>query len=142
MRKLKLPLGLLALLVFICGILYQQQFEKTHFTIGGQSFLKEVVDNDNTRAKGLSGRDAIASHAAMVFVFDAPDMRCFWMKDMKFPIDIVWVNADKVVVAIEPSVSPSSYPTNFCHADAQYVVEVKAGTARDLGLKPGDALGI
>ncbi len=141
-RKHKILLGLLAVLIFAGGIVYQRHYDKTHFTLSGHSFIKEVVNTEKTRAKGLSGRENLAGNAAMIFVFDAPDMRCFWMKEMKFPIDMVWVNAGKVVVAVEANVTPATFPTNFCHADAQYVVELKAGTAKDLGIKPGDVLGL
>lgn len=139
-RKRSIFIGLLAIVIFAGGILYQQQYDANRVHIKNHSFSKEVADTDESRALGLSGRNTIASDVAMVFVFDDQDMRCFWMKDMKFSIDIVWLNADRKVVAIEPAIAPDSYPTNYCHDDTQYVVELHAGTTHKLGLKPGDAL--
>lgn len=101
----------------------------------------EIVDDDKSRALGLSGREYLASGSGMLFVFDSPDRQCFWMKDMKFPLDIVWLNSDKQVVYLQENVSPDSYPHNFCSDDlAQYVIELNAGQAREFGITLGQTL--
>lgn len=102
--------------------------------VAGQSFNIERADTEASRKKGLSGRDSIGAKDAMLFVFDKPGQRCMWMKDMKFSIDMVWLDASKRIVAIEHNVSPDTYPKNFCHDNAQYVLEFAAGTAKRLGL--------
>ncbi len=102
--------------------------------IAGQQFNIERADTDALRQKGLSARDSIGARDTMLFVFDNPAQRCFWMKDMKFSIDMVWLDAAKQIVAIEHNVSPNTYPQNFCHDNAQYVLEFAAGTAKALGL--------
>lgn len=109
-------------------------------TINNHDFIAEFVSTQPEQQQGLSGRDNLDANAAMVFVFDKPDVRCFWMKDMKFNIDIVWLNAEKQVNAIEQDLAPSTYPSSFCHVDAQYVVELRSGTAKQIGLQPGDEL--
>lgn len=106
--------------------------------VNNQTFAAEFATTDTARQKGLSDRPSIADDQAMVFVFHNPDTRCFWMKDMKFDIDIVWLDAAKRVNAVEQQVTPDTYPSSFCHVNAKYVVEFASGTVRQLGLRLGD----
>jgi uncharacterized membrane protein (UPF0127 family) len=63
------------------------------------------------------------------------------MKDMNFPIDMVWVDANQRVVSIESDVPPASYPKTFCPDEAaKYVLEFSAGTAAQQGLSVGQKL--
>jgi uncharacterized protein len=87
--------------------------------------------------RGLSGRQNLAQNKAMLFKFDGMSVHCFWMRDMKFSIDIVWLNEQNQVTSIEKNVSPETYPNNFCH-DGHNVIEFAAGTVDRLSLKPGD----
>jgi uncharacterized membrane protein (UPF0127 family) len=105
--------------------------------LNGTAFSAEVVDTPITREKGLSDRDQLDQHTVMLFVFQRSENQCFWMRDMKFPIDIVWLDSNKKVSAIERNVSPATYPQNFCH-DSQYVIELNAGVAEQINLKIGD----
>ena len=106
--------------------------------IGSEVFNAEYALTDQSRQKGLSGRTDFSANSAMVFVFDKTAQRCFWMKDMNFAIDIVWLDDKKRVVAHQQNVQPNSYPSTYCHEGTQYVVEFAAGTTNRLGLNPGD----
>lgn len=106
-------------------------------TIKGQRFDTESVIKAEDMARGLSGRESLDRNKAMVFKYPKVEQRCFWMKDMKFAIDIVWLDAGRKVTAIERNVQPSSYPESFCH-DGQTIVEFAAGTAERLPLYTGD----
>lgn len=99
--------------------------------------MAEVADTPVARERGLSGRHDMASNHAMLFSFDTNSNECFWMRDMLFNIDIVWLDGQNKVTAIERNISPSSYPQNFCH-DGQHVIEFTAGTIDRLHLKVGD----
>ncbi len=96
----------------------------------------EVVDNDTTRTMGLSGREDLGRNDGMLFKFDDSSAnRCFWMKDMNFPLDIIWLDQDKKVVHIENNVAPETYPQSYCPDEpAKYVLEVNAGRATELGI--------
>lgn len=118
------------------GIVYRSS-QAGLLKVAGISFHTEVADTDTTRQQGLSGRDSLQDKEAMLFVFEKADKRCFWMKDMKFSIDIVWLDASKKVVGIKENATPASYPDNFCYDNSQYVVEFIAGTADELNLKTG-----
>jgi hypothetical protein len=74
----------------------------------------------------------------MLFEFPASGYYPFWMKDMRFPIDIIWISANKKVVKVQKDLQPSSYPRTFSSAEpAQYILELKAGEAAQLGLANG-----
>jgi len=107
--------------------------------IGSQSIKTEVAQTAREREKGLSGRACITDDQGMVFTFEKPGHYSFWMKDMNFPIDIIWIGADRLVVGIEKDVLPSTYPDSFINKDkpAQYVLELKSGRADGLGLNLG-----
>ncbi len=106
--------------------------------MNGMVFRAEVVDTPQAVEKGLSGRQSLAPDAAMLFVFDEAKTWCFWMKDMEFSLDILWLDDSKTIVAVESDLAPETYPQDYCPPKpALYVVEVRAGTADQLGLKPG-----
>ena len=108
-------------------------------TVRGKTFNTKKLTDEISRQKGLSGRGCIPEDSAMEFVFDKPAKYCFWMKEMNFSIDIVWLDEKGVVNYILRNVSPESYPTSFCpEDDGRYVLEFKAGTAARLELTDGD----
>lgn len=115
---------------------------KSNNTISINEFSIEVVNNLNARAQGLSGRTSFDKNQAMIFDFsDGSDGRCFWMKDMNFDIDIIWLDATKRVKKIVANASPKSYPESFCsNKNPVYVVELAAGRANELGITKGSRL--
>lgn len=101
----------------------------------------EVADTQATRAQGLSGRDALAGDSGMLFVFGSDDRHGFWMKDMKFAIDILWLGADGTIVDVASNVGPDTYPTIFEPAQpARFVLEVPAGYTATRGWGIGTRL--
>lgn len=126
------------ILIFLgVGIWLKADDTNKALKLNGSSFATETVQDNESRKRGLSGRDALASDSAMVFIFDRSEEQCFWMKDMKFSIDIVWLDASNRVVSIEKGINPNSFPQNYCHEGLR-VIEFKAGTADKLNLKIGD----
>jgi len=111
--------------------------------INGDTITVEVADDLIERKAGLSGRDGIANNHGMLFVFDKPDKHGFWMKDMKFSIDMVWLDETSRVVQIEKNVKPSSYPTVYYpNVDDKYVLEMYSGQAEEHRLRIGDMVQI
>lgn len=105
--------------------------QDTIVKIENHQFDTEVADEPEEQRKGLSGRPCIDDTQTMLFVYKEPGRLCFWMKDMRFPIDIVWLDAGKNIVSISEHVDPSTYPQQFCpDGEAQYVLEFRAGAAR------------
>lgn len=121
----------------------------TPATLGTAAALKaayatydlDVADTDVLRERGLGGKDGLARNKGMVFVFDRPQAACFWMKDMRFSIDMVWLNEARRVIFIKTNVAPSTYPDSFCPPEAaKYVIELNAGEAKKQSIQTGDTL--
>ncbi len=99
----------------------------------GKVLQVEVMVKDEDRAMGLMFRPSLAPDRGMLFLFEQPEFHGIWMKNCKFPIDILWLDEDRTVVHVADSVPP-------CKADpcpvyqplrrASYVVELNAGQAR------------
>ncbi|MEN9881315.1 MAG: hypothetical protein RLZZ308_498 [Candidatus Parcubacteria bacterium] len=103
----------------------------------------EVANTYASRELGLSGRDSMTDDEGLLFVFDHPGRYGFWMKDMKFALDIIWINHNGVVVWVERNVEPSSYPSTFINqADASYVLEINKGLAEKFDLYLGSKVKI
>lgn len=145
-RKLSVPIivavSLLGILIVMSIVsLVKEANKDCNLYLGEECFLVERVDTDENRQQGLSGRKSIARNQAMLFSFEDNDKHCFWMKDMHFSIDMMWLDEQKKIVHIEETVSPDTYPKTFCPSEsARYVIEVKAGTSSRLDLEVGQAL--
>ncbi|MBA3757359.1 DUF192 domain-containing protein [Candidatus Saccharibacteria bacterium] len=98
----------------------------------------EAARSPAEHEKGLSGRECIGRNKAMLFFHQEPGQFAYWMKDMKFSIDILWIGADKKVVKLKTHVSPDTFPNKFTNDEpAMYVLELGAGEAARLGLTKG-----
>ena len=104
----------------------------------------EVADTESKRIQGLSGRDEIGNHnAGMFFIFPKADYLGIWMKDMKFPIDIIWIDENLTVIGIEQDVSPNTYPRVFRPQNpAKYVLETEVHYADLVGIRVGQKVRI
>ena len=108
--------------------------------VGDDVFLVEIADTSEERTKGLSGRPGLAANRGMLFLFDRPDLYGFWMKDMKFSINIIWIKENRVVgitEELEPDTNPNPkiyYPPTL----VDKVLEVRAGVVRERNIRVGD----
>ncbi len=101
----------------------------------------QLADSVDLHALGLSGRDGLSKKSGLLFVFNQDAYYPFWMKDMSFAIDMIWINADKKIVHIEHVVQPDTYPQTFASPEpARYVLEVASGIAKEFKLEKGDGL--
>ncbi len=124
----------ITLIGFLTTLNYQSRV-----VLKGKTYTVDVSDTAYTKTKGLSGRKSLAPNEGMIFVFEKPEKEGFWMKDMNFPIDIIWIDENLTVNHIEKSLSPSTYPNVFYpETPSLYVLEVSAGQADAIGLKVGD----
>src|SRR4051812_35678814 len=71
--------------------------KKATATFGSQKVSLDVANTPKSRELGLSGRNSLADNKGMLFLFDEPGLPSFWMKGMKFPIDILFLNNNKIV---------------------------------------------
>lgn len=110
-------------------------------TAGSKAYRLQVAETTQQQSLGLGKRKTIGGDG-MVFVYSKPQKLCFWMKDMNFAIDMLWLDAAKQVVKLEPQVSPDTYPRVTYCAEAQYVVELGSGQAQQAGISVGSKLDI
>ncbi len=103
-------------------------------------FELEVADTYEKHMRGLSGRKDLPMDTGMLFVFEQIEEQCFWMKDMRFSLDIIWTDEHKKITKIEKNVSPDTYPDSFCVDNTKYVLEFNRGFASKYGLKAGTKL--
>ncbi|OGY09236.1 MAG: hypothetical protein A2782_01810 [Candidatus Blackburnbacteria bacterium RIFCSPHIGHO2_01_FULL_43_15b] len=120
--------------------------EKKFVTVGSTQFQVELAQNEQARKVGLSTRDALPENEGMLFTFGKNGFQpTFWMKGMKFPIDIIWIK-DSVVSEITPDVPTvaSGIPDNEIpqyspKSKVDYVLEIPANVAQKRGIKVGDS---
>lgn len=126
--------------ITLVGYLTTQNYQ-SRVVVNGKTYNVAVSDTSYTKMKGLSGKTSLAQNQGMIFVFEEPGIEGFWMKDMNFPIDIIWIDENLAVNHIEKSVSPATYPTIlYPESKAKYVLEVSAGQSDVIGLKLGDKI--
>jgi uncharacterized protein len=116
-------------------------------SIGDAQFTVDVADTVQERSQGLSGRPSLAPGTGMLFVFENPGVYTFWMIEMQFPLDFVWIGADCAVVDLtedapppQPGQSPGDLPRYRPAASVQYVLEINAGEIESAGIVAGDAV--
>lgn len=139
-------------LVFLLGVLFF--LKKIHrseldtyspeiktIKINGIELKVDLAITEEEKTIGLSDRDSLNEHEGMLFVFDIAGNYSFWMKDMNFPIDIIWIGEDFTIVHIEREVLPESYPSSFSsNTLSKYVLETVAGFSEKNNLKIGDKI--
>jgi uncharacterized protein len=101
-----------------------------------------VADEYNERIAGLSGVKKLRDLEGKLFIFDTDAKHGIWMKDMHFPIDILWIDKNLQVIDIEENVSPDTYPTQIFapESDARFVLEVNAHLVSSVRINVGDRL--
>lgn len=102
-------------------------YRQVNVTVNGLVLVADIAATNEQRTRGLSVKDSLAENEAMLFVFDNEAEHIFWMKDMKFPIDIIWIDSNKTVVHIEHNLEPCSSevlcPSYKPNDDSLYVLE-------------------
>ena len=116
------------------------KINQTKLKLGINEFVIEIADTPSKRQKGLSGQLTIGDNEGLFFIFPESSYPDFWMKEMNFPIDIIWFDDNLEVVDITANIGPETYPQTFSPIQpVKYVLEIKAGSSQQknivLGLK-------
>ena len=142
-QKVKLLITILGIcLVLFFIYLINQHFDKGTIAINGNRIKIETATTPKQWAQGLSGRDSLAQNNGLLFIYPDYGYRSFWMKDMKFEIDIIWIAANEIV-GIEKNVAiPQTVPipTYQSPKPVNYVLEVNANYSDRHNLKVGDKI--
>ncbi len=117
-----------------------QELAKADLNVDGHILRVEIADTMAARAQGLSGRERLAENEGMFFIFPISAIYPFWMKDMKFPIDIIWIRGEKIVGITENAAVPDAsggLPIYSPPTIVDKALEVDAGLAKTFGLTEG-----
>lgn len=124
------------------------KYQKGTVKINNKIINVDISDTECKRVLGLSGRNPLTDDTGMIFIFDVPGNYLFWMKDMNFPLDMIWIGADFHIVGTERNIPPDTYDaanpmkSEFFGQNyiAKYVLELPAGYCDKNDLKIGDKI--
>lgn len=113
--------------------------------IKDRNFTLEIADTPYLLAKGLSGRTKLCSNCGMLFIFGHESTQTFWMKDTLIPLDMIFIKASGQITDIytaSPETGKSDFQLTLYKSTQpiKYVIELNAGTAKNLNLKTGEYL--
>jgi uncharacterized membrane protein (UPF0127 family) len=109
-------------------------------TVKNHTFSVTIAATEQERQQGLSGVKSLPLNEGKIFLFDNADTYAFWMKGMKFPLDIIFINDGKVVSIAEnlPPATSDNPPTYQPTGPSKAALEINAGLAKKYNFKPGD----
>ncbi|MDP2585820.1 MAG: DUF192 domain-containing protein [Candidatus Levybacteria bacterium] len=150
MKKVLLLFALL--LIVVGGIVLVQNylreggvsfFKKNPIvTINNQKFNVSVASSQQEQEIGLSETKSLSQNQGMIFLFAKPDYYAFWMKNMKFPIDIIYINGDVITTiknAVQPPKDNIEIPIVYTPTEpSDKVFEIQAGLSEKYNFKKGD----
>lgn len=117
--------------------------ERRTITVGEHKLEVEVVTSAESTTQGLSGRESIGADG-MLFVFPEKQVHRFWMPDMQFDLDMVWITDDTVVGVTakvpKPTENQVVLPTYSSNVPVNRVLELPAGKAHELSIEPGTTI--
>ena len=125
---------------------FYPQYKKTSISINGFKVLLALASTDEQRIKGLSGLGKLNENEGMLFIFDKPSKQGFWMNEMNFPIDIIWLDSGSRVNHIESNLEPCKIFI-ACHVynpqvDSLYVLELRSGFTNDHSIQNGTRINL
>lgn len=168
-KKVILQLLLVIIFIIVAGIFYRKNqglpplpfnsaktplvHETKTVKIGDTSIKVEAANSDAERQKGLSERSSLDKDSGMLFVINNKAIPTFWMKDMKFAIDIIWIlsssgdvkegeiiQIDKNALAPPPGTSDNKLKLYSPKSAVDYVLEVNSGFSDSNNIKVGDSV--
>ncbi len=139
--KFKILIIIFFFLIFFLFILTNKKRDVLEIEIGNEKVVVWVAETLSEKSEGLSGIKELKGVDGMLFIFKEETVPSFWMKEMSFPIDIIWISADKEIVEITENILPETYPKTFSPKEpVKYVLEVRANWSKKKDIKIGDEL--
>ena len=142
-KVLILILVLFLILILILFLSSLQEKKRGQVCFKDYCFEVDIAQSFAQRAKGLMFREKLEKNQAMLFIFKTEKKHNFWMKNVSFPLDIIWIDANKKVVFISPNNQPCDNSKCFAiqpKQKAKYVLEINGGMAKEIGIKIGSQL--
>lgn len=152
MRKIFfLYAALVIIVVILAAIKFQgfnfiSAFKPKTVEVAKQQFKVEIADSDKERMKGLSNRNSLNDNNGMLFIFESKGKYSFWMKEVEFPLDIIFISDDTIVDIVKNAPPQKevkgSLPIYTPQKEANYVLEIKGGLSDRYSIKTGDKIKI
>jgi hypothetical protein len=114
--------------------------------INNKNYYLDIARTDEEKNKGLAKFDSIKDNEGMIFIFEVPGRYSFYMKDMKFNIDIIFLDENHKIISLFKNVkftdykNPRDYEIYQPDYNSKYVIELKAGEIENIGIKTGDTI--
>ncbi len=156
--RLRFILGIIGIFViliisFLLFLIVRNSFhlansKNSTVTIDNHAFSVEVVKTVADQEKGLSGRNSLGQNNGMLFLFNHPDIYAFWMRNMKFPLDIIYIRNKKIVniykniPTVPSNTDISNIPQVKPSQPADSVLEINAGYSQKYNFKEGDSVNL
>lgn len=119
----------------------KEKYHQARVDVNGFEIMADIAMTSEQKAKGLGIKDSLKEDEGMLFIFQNEGKYEFWMMGMKFPIDIIWLDAAGKVVHIEPNLQPctseSDCPVYSPKESSLYVLETVAGFAEKYQVEIG-----
>lgn len=150
MKKILIAYGALVIVVIILafakfnGASFIPNFgtSKSTVTINKQKYNVEIAKDDKSRQVGLSNRKSLDENKGMLFIFDKKSKYSFWMKNTLIPLDMIFINDDKIVYIVKNATPEKevkgALPIYTTPNEANYVLEINAGQSDKYKFKNGD----
>jgi hypothetical protein len=132
--------------LILAAINFNSSQNKSYVLIDNKKYYVDVARTQIEQGKGLAIYEGIPQDKGMIFPFSSPDYYTFWMKDMRFPIDIIYINRNKIVDIFNSVPAPKSenqmLPIYRPKEKADMVLEINAGQSKKYNFKIGDVIKI
>ena len=133
------------IIIFVLSFIYyvrNQEKIKNVCIEDKKCFAVELAQTQREMILGLSNRSSLNLNSGMLFVFDAENIPYFWMRDMQFPLDIIWINQNMKIVGSEKNLQPCN---RYCslfkpNSNVKYVLEINANQSEQYNFKSGDSV--
>ncbi len=149
MKKIKIKH---IVIILVAILLTMGLFDKFYsapktININGHEYNVEIVNTPAKMSKGLSDREGMAENEAMLFLFKDKDFRSFWMKDMNFPIDLLWIDGNLIVgweenMPVQHDVSEDRLKKYRSLQPVDTILELPAGAIKKLELEKGQTINL
>ena len=117
----------------------KQETDTIKISFQDTTFTTWVSETYQEKQEGLSIFNSLGKQEAMLFIFDKTGKHSFWMKNMKFPIDIVWLDEDKKIVFLKENARPEDFPQSYGgEIDSHYVLEFAKDSITQYNMREGD----
>ncbi|MFA6315055.1 MAG: DUF192 domain-containing protein [Candidatus Paceibacterota bacterium] len=146
-NSIKISIIIAILTIFIFSLVFVSRdddsinVKTTKISAPSGEIQVEIADTPSSMQLGLSNRETLASNHGMLFAYTQPNTPGFWMNDMNFPLDMIWIDEDMKVVGITSNIPVDSFPNSFYPpSPIKFVLELNAGTAAKMSLATGTQL--